>query len=76
MEEALELTNGNREEAARMLGIGERTLYRMIQDWKMQDKVRQALVDANGNVEEAAKLLSLKEAVLQRKIKKWGMQVG
>lgn len=34
MEKALELSGGNREEAARMLGIGERTLYRKIQEWK------------------------------------------
>jgi two-component system response regulator HydG len=42
IERALELTRGNRAEAARMLGIGERTLYRKIQDWKQQDEVRQA----------------------------------
>src|SRR5262249_1348637 len=29
IEQALQLTDGNREEAARMLGIGERTLYRV-----------------------------------------------
>jgi two-component system response regulator HydG len=34
MEQALELTDGNREEAAKLLGIGERTLYRKIQEWK------------------------------------------
>lgn len=34
MEKALELTGGNREEAAHMLGIGERTMYRKIQEWK------------------------------------------
>ena len=34
MEKALELTAGNREEAARLLGIGERTLYRNLQKWK------------------------------------------
>jgi two-component system, NtrC family, response regulator HydG len=34
MEKALEMTKGNREEAARILGIGERTLYRKIQEWK------------------------------------------
>ncbi|HSQ55342.1 MAG TPA: sigma-54 dependent transcriptional regulator [Gemmata sp.] len=33
-ERALELTKGNREEAAAILGISERTLYRKIQDWK------------------------------------------
>ena len=26
-----------------MLGIGERTLYRVIQDWKLQDRIREAL---------------------------------
>ncbi len=35
-ERALELTEGNREAAAQMLGIGERTLYRMIQRWKKE----------------------------------------
>jgi two-component system, NtrC family, response regulator HydG len=74
VEQALQLTHGNREEAARMLGIGERTLYRMIQDWKLQDKIRQALADANGDTAAAAKRLGLSEAVLQRKIKKLGMQ--
>ena len=34
IEKTLEMTGGNREEAARKLGIGERTLYRVIQDWK------------------------------------------
>ena len=34
MEKALEISNGNREEAAFMLGIGERTMYRKIQEWK------------------------------------------
>jgi two-component system response regulator HydG len=38
MTKALELTNGNREEAARLLGIGERTLYRKIQEWKKEVK--------------------------------------
>jgi two-component system, NtrC family, response regulator HydG len=33
-ERALELTAGNREEAAKMLGIGERTLYRKLIEWK------------------------------------------
>jgi len=33
-EKALELADGNREEAAKMLGIAERTLYRKIQEWK------------------------------------------
>jgi hypothetical protein len=42
IEEALKLTHGNREEAARILGIGERTLYRKIQDWKQQDRLKLA----------------------------------
>jgi two-component system response regulator HydG len=72
VEQALALTNGNREEAARMLGIGERTLYRVIQDWKVQDKVRHALSEAGGDVAAAAQALGMKEPALQRKIKKWG----
>lgn len=36
MEKALELTHGNREEAAKLLGIGERTLYRKLQEWKKE----------------------------------------
>ena len=46
----LELTGGKREEAARMLGIGERTLYRVIKDWDLQDQIKKALDDANGDV--------------------------
>jgi two-component system response regulator HydG len=72
IEKALEMTRGNREEAARMLGIGERTLYRVIQTWKDQDKVKTALKEADGNIEEAAKLLSVSGASLLKKIKKWG----
>ncbi|MFM7057450.1 MAG: sigma-54-dependent transcriptional regulator [Planctomycetota bacterium] len=33
---ALELTGGNREEAAEMLGIGERTLYRKIKEYEQK----------------------------------------
>lgn len=33
IQRALELTEGRREEAAAMLGIGERTLYRKIKEW-------------------------------------------
>jgi two-component system response regulator HydG len=33
--ETLRFTGGNREEAARMLGIGERTLYRKIKEYKL-----------------------------------------
>ena len=31
--ETLKLTSGNREEAAKMLGIGERTLYRKLKEY-------------------------------------------
>ena len=50
-------------------------LYRVIQDWKSQDKVKQAFADANGDAEAAAKLLNMKPQLLQRKMKKWGMSV-
>ncbi len=36
MEKALELTNGNREEAAKVLKISERTMYRKLQEWKKE----------------------------------------
>jgi two-component system response regulator HydG len=71
-ERALELTNGNREEAAHMLDIGERTLYRMIQDWKLQDKIRETLQQVDGDTVKAAESLGLSEAALLRKIRKWG----
>jgi len=74
IEKSLELTGGNREEASRLLGIGERTLYRIIQDWKLQDKIRAALTEAGGNTAEAARLLGVKEQALVRKMKKWAMQ--
>src|SRR5262249_42285060 len=47
VEMTLELTNHNRTEAAKLLGIGERTLYRMIQDWKLQDQIKVALGETN-----------------------------
>ncbi|MGE3803745.1 MAG: sigma-54-dependent transcriptional regulator [Gemmataceae bacterium] len=75
IEQTLELTSGNREEAARMLGIGERTLYRIIQDWKAQDKVRAAIAETSGDVAAAADKLGMKADALERKIKKWGMPV-
>jgi two-component system response regulator HydG len=74
IEQTLELTGGNREEAAQRLGIGERTLYRVIQDWKQQDKVRDALKEAGGDLEKAAATLKIKPQMLQRKMKKWGME--
>src|SRR5262249_42601692 len=73
IERTLEMTQGNREEAARMLGIGERTLYRVIQEWKLHDRIKEALSEVNGDIEAAAKRLGVKATVLQRKIKKWGL---
>lgn len=75
IEKTLEYTDDNREEASRMLGIGERTLYRIIQDWKLQDKIKKALTDAKGNLDEAARLLGTKPQLLERKMKKWGLQM-
>lgn len=73
VEETLEMTGGNRVEAARLLGIGERTLYRMMQDYKLQDEIRQALDSTGGDVEAAAKTLEMTPAVLQRKLKRLGL---
>jgi two-component system response regulator HydG len=38
MEKALEMTGGNREEAAKILKISERTMYRKLQEWKKEGK--------------------------------------
>jgi two-component system response regulator HydG len=35
IEQTLQLTNGNREETARILGIGARTLYRKLDKYKL-----------------------------------------
>jgi two-component system, NtrC family, response regulator HydG len=75
VEKTLEMTGGNREEAAKRLGIGERTLYRIIQDWKVQDKIKNALAETSGDLEKAAGVLGLKLPALQRKVKKWGISV-
>ena len=73
IQQTLERTQGNREEAAKLLGIGERTLYRVIRDWKLQDQIRSALDAAHGDVTEAARSLGLSAAALTRKIKKLGL---
>ena len=72
-EQALTLTEGNREEAAKMLGIGERTLYRKIVEWKRQDKIKQALTEANGDHAAAAAALGIGAGELEREIKKAGL---
>jgi two-component system, NtrC family, response regulator HydG len=71
IERALQAAGGNREEAARVLGIGERTMYRNIQDWKLQDRIKAALAE-HGSIEAAAPTLKMSPALLARKIKKWG----
>jgi two-component system, NtrC family, response regulator HydG len=76
IEQALTLTGGKREEAAKMLGIGERTLYRVIKDWDLQEKIKHTLAEHNGDVKAAAQALDMDEAELQRKIKKSGLQDG
>ncbi len=76
MERALDLTGGNREEAARLLGVGERTLYRMIQDWKVQDKIRDAMGRAGGDLAQASVDLGMTEKALARKLKKLAMVGG
>jgi two-component system response regulator HydG len=74
IEQALQLAGGNREEAARMLGIGERTLYRKIKEWQEQDLVRKALDASGGDVAAAARALNRDEAELGREVKKWGLR--
>lgn len=73
IEQALALTGGNREEASKMLGIGERTLYRAIQDWKLQDRIREVLQQCNGDMDQAAQQLGLPRETLERKLKKFGL---
>ena len=74
MQKTLDLTGGNREKAAEMLGIGERTLYRMIQDAKLQERIRQALAECDGDIPAAARKLNIDAASLERKLKKLGMR--
>jgi len=73
IEQALTLMQGNREEAAKLLGIGERTLYRVIQDWKLQDKIKDAMAQGGGDLGKAAEILGLTLPTLQRKMKKMAM---
>src|SRR5262245_5697657 len=74
MQKTLDMTGGNREKAAELLGIGERTLYRMIQDARLQQRIREALGNANGNIGAAAAALKMEPASLERKLKKLGMR--
>lgn len=73
-EQALALTDGNREEAAKMLGIGERTLYRKIVEWKRQDKSKDSHAEAAADGARAAEGLGVAEGESQREAKKAGRQ--
>jgi len=73
IEKTLEQKGGNREVAAKLLGIGERTLYRVIRDWKLQDRIKGALEAAGGDLGAAARQLGLSPATLTRKVKKLGL---
>ena len=72
-EQALALTQSNREEAAKLLGIGERTLYRKIVEWKRQDRLREVIAEANGDMGRAALALGMSEEELHREVKKAGL---
>ena len=69
-ERALDLTNNNREEASKILGIGERTLYRNIKEWELQDRIKEAMINAGGDLKLAAKALEMTVDELQKKLKK------
>ena len=69
-ERALDLSDNNREEASKMLGIGERTLYRNIQEWKLQDRIKEAMTNAGGDLKLAARALEMTVDELQKRLKK------
>ena len=46
----------------------------MIQDWKLQDRIKEALEVAGGNLANAAAALGLKPEALERKMKKLGLR--
>jgi two-component system, NtrC family, response regulator HydG len=70
IERALDLTKGNRVEAAKLLGIAERTLYRDMQAWKTLDKIKEVLLSTKNDLNESAKLLGMSKEELEKKIKK------
>ena len=59
-----------------MLGIGERTLYRNIQEWKLQDKIRQALDEAHGDAETAAQSWAWTRKSYSGRRRSWGWRRG
>jgi two-component system response regulator HydG len=74
MEKALEMSGGKREEASRLLSIGERTLYRAMQAWKEQDRIKEAVAAAGGDVAVAAATLGMSVDALERKLKRIGQR--
>ena len=58
-----------------MLGIGERTLYRQIQDWKLQDRIQRGRWPRPAATSAAAaKALGMSADALDRKLKKLGQR--
>lgn len=53
IEETLKLTAGNRDEAAKMLGIGARTLYRKLDKYKQDDSEAAQDVSADPEAQES-----------------------
>ena len=53
IEQTLKMTNGNRKEAARLLGMGERTLYRMIKKRELRERSGDEGPDELDDTEEA-----------------------
>jgi len=73
MEKALEMTQ-NREAAARLLDVGERTLYRKIQEWKEQDEIRAIIAKHSGNLKAAAEQMNISESEFTSRMKKLGIR--
>ena len=73
IQETLKMTGGKRDQAARLLGIGERTLYRTMRDWELQDRIKSAWQEHNGDLAEVAKSLDVDEAEVHRLMKKSGI---
>ncbi len=88
IKKALEKCNGNREEAASRLEIGERTLYRKLKEYGINDdrgkaysrkKIEISKEDIKEAIEEtmnrleASKKLDIAEGTLYRKIKEYGL---
>jgi two-component system response regulator HydG len=76
LQRTLDRAGGNREEAAKMLVVGERTLYRMIQEAKAMEQIRDALAKFGGDLDAAAQSIGMKDAEeINQRMKKLGMKV-